>query len=249
MAGQRPDYDLIAGYYIDLAQLDGGFLQRIRSTMVSFIGDVAGQRVYDLACGEGSLAFQLATDGADVIGVDLSSPLIAAANHRLTTWKTGAGGSGNVRFIRADIRDAPDLFRKASGDGVVCHLALMDIEDLASAVCSVRSLLRTGGWFATSITHPCFQTPDAEWCTDPAARRVRSYFVEGMWWPQPGGQKGVRSQVGAHHRTLSTYLNCMISYGLRLDRVAEPRLDDFNPGYLEVPPFLLLRLTALSETG
>jgi hypothetical protein len=40
--------------------------------------------------------------------------------------------------------------------GCTCELALMDIDDLAGTLSTVTTALRPGGWFVTSIVHPCF---------------------------------------------------------------------------------------------
>src|SRR5205823_49798 len=69
-------------------------------------------------------------------------------------------------------------------DGVVCNMALMDINDLPAAASAVRRVLKSGGWFVFNITHPCFQSPDAQWLKAPdgtVSREIRVYFQEGFW--------------------------------------------------------------------
>ncbi|HAL49192.1 MAG TPA: class I SAM-dependent methyltransferase, partial [Dehalococcoidia bacterium] len=46
------------------------------------------------------------------------------------------------------------------------------------------------------------------------------YFAEGFWRSE--NPDGVRGKVGAHHRTLSTYLNGLVEAGLSLERLVEP---------------------------
>jgi hypothetical protein len=48
-----------------------------------------------------------------------------------------------------------------------------------------------------------------------------SYSDEG-WWRAKGERSSLRRQVGAHHRTLATYLNSLRRHGLWLDAIAEP---------------------------
>jgi SAM-dependent methyltransferase len=58
-------------------------------------------------------------------------------------------------------------------DGVLCHLALMDIADLASCVAGIARILRPGGWFAFAITHPYFKAPATGEITDHVDGSVR----------------------------------------------------------------------------
>jgi hypothetical protein len=58
----------------------------------------------------------------------------------------------------------------------------------------------------------------------------RGYQSEGRWATDTDG---VRSRVGATHRTLSTYLNAILAAGLSLREVIEPPAD--------VPRYLVLR--------
>jgi 2-polyprenyl-3-methyl-5-hydroxy-6-metoxy-1,4-benzoquinol methylase len=43
------------------------------------MGEIAGQRICDLACGQGRVARHLADLGARVVGIDLSAKLLAIA--------------------------------------------------------------------------------------------------------------------------------------------------------------------------
>ncbi len=109
----------------------------------ALIGEVAGQRICDLACCEGRVARHLADLGARVVGIDLSAKLLAIAHRYNETeprW---------IEYLQADARsldgEALGLF-----DGVVCFMALMDIPDLASTLHSVARILRPTGWFVFS---------------------------------------------------------------------------------------------------
>lgn len=134
----------------------------------------------------------------------------------------------------------------ATFDGVVCALALVDIPDLAATLRTVHRILKPGGWFVFLITHPCFAAPHAHWYTEPdgsIAWAIRSYFNEGFYRAEEGGT--LCKQVGAHHRTLATYLNSLIAAGFSITRIVEPQRMDVtetrNPGYSIVPLLLLVR--------
>ena len=56
-----------------------------------------GTRVLDLGCGDGTTALPAAKRGADVLGVDIASNLVAAGNA-----KADKAGLSNVRFMEGD---------------------------------------------------------------------------------------------------------------------------------------------------
>ena len=63
-----------------------------------------GLKVLDLGCGDGTTALPAAERGADVLGVDIASNLVAAGNARAT-----AAGLSNLRFQEGDASDLSDL--------------------------------------------------------------------------------------------------------------------------------------------
>lgn len=60
--------------------------------------DPAGKRVVDLGCGIGRVALALADEAAEVVGIDVSAGMIAAAQER-------AGCRADVRFAQGNGRD------------------------------------------------------------------------------------------------------------------------------------------------
>jgi hypothetical protein len=106
-------------------------------------------------------------------------------------------------------------------------------------------VLRREGWFVFSITHPCFQLP-APPGSDPAsapALGCGTYFVEWFW--RSDNPSGVRGQVGAYHRPLSSYLNTLSDAGFVLEQVVEPREPEEmtcrDPAGVALPKFLIAR--------
>lgn len=244
MTKPRPAlYDDIASWYTKFARDPAGLPTRIRQEILKLIADdIAGAKVCDLACGEGTMACMLGMNGAYVTAVDVSKELLREARELCSDKPE------SFQFILSDIIDIPKKFQRGAFDGVVCSLALMDIPELASALGSIRWLLRDQGWFVAAITHPCFETPSSWWDTEGGGgRNVRAYFAEG-WWMSDSGD-GIRSRVGAYHRTLSTYINCMVSQGLQLHCLSEPIIEDGYAGYLQAPPCLLMRCTAVDYSG
>jgi len=74
------------------------------SALVADLGIAEGLRVLDLGCGDGTTAIPEAQLGADVLGVDIASNLVAAGNARAE-----ALGLANCRFQEGDASDLSEL--------------------------------------------------------------------------------------------------------------------------------------------
>ena len=75
--------------------------------LVKSIGITPGLKVLDLGCGDGTTALPAAQLGADVLGVDIASNLVAAGNQRAK-----AAGLTNCRFQEGDACDLGALENK-----------------------------------------------------------------------------------------------------------------------------------------
>ena len=232
-------YDDIASWYD--ASVRAGSLTHdlIMPHLLELIGDVRGLHICDLACGQGAVARKIAQCGAEVVGVDLSTELLKIAEREEQAEPLG------VTYLQGNAEKLGQL-PDETFDGVICNMSLMDISDLAGALHAVRRVLRASGWFVFSITHPCFESPHATWTSDSngnTIRQISEYSAEGIWYSD--NADGVRGKVGAHHRTLSTYLNALADCRLSLRRVVEPcatgRSAERAPGHAVVPPAMLVR--------
>ncbi len=190
-------------------------------TMLESIGDVEGERVLDLACGEGYLSRILAEMRANVTGVDISANLLEHAR------KQSEGLA--VEYLRDDAQELSRL-DSDSFDVVICNMALMDIADLDRVLGAVHRVLKSNRKFVFSILHPCFQAPfgpgeeghvEVDEAGNFVAGRVVRYTEEGKWYTSGSGMLGT---LGSFHRMLSTYLNALIETGFELRGIAEPTL-------------------------
>lgn len=236
-------YDDIAEWYDEWVgpSQDDPYLKEVQVLM----GEVAGQRICDLACGQGRVARYLADLGASVVGTDFSAKLLEIARRYEEADPRG------IEYLQADARNLPGVADEAF-DGVLCNMSLMDIPDLAPTLYTAARILRPSGWFIFSILHPCFNTARSGEITTPegAARFVGSYFTEGHW--RSDTRTGPPGKVGSYHRTLSTYINALTDAGLVLERMREVRatgsLAESYPGWAEVPAVLIARCRKAATT-
>ncbi|MGB1285536.1 MAG: class I SAM-dependent DNA methyltransferase [Aggregatilineales bacterium] len=210
-----------------------------RNNLLAVTGDVNDLHICDLGCGEGHLSRTLAELGSNVIGIELSAMLLDAARERSRAYQ--------IDFVQDDAQ-ALSTQSDEKFECVVSNLVLMDIPDLQAVYQSVYRILRPGGRFVFSIMHPCFQTPETSLEIDEndqfVSRRIMRYADEGRWYSE--NKSGIRGQVGAEHRMLSTYLNKALQTGFSLQNIKEPVLDvhnDENPyavAQTQIPAVLII---------
>jgi len=229
-------YDGVADFYIsgfDAAD------DPVSLALLDLLGSVAGLRVLDVACGHGRITRELARRGAEVVGIDISGNLISKAKETEQSEPFG------IHYIHDDVT-APEVLGDCQFDAAACSFGLSDIDDLDAAVAAISSALRSGGYFAFSILHPCFaggKDIAGSWPT------TGSYYGEGRWTAQDT-RSTLRRQVGANHRMLSTYLGTLRRHGLWLDQLAEPPPEpDWDQAHDadRKPVFLVARSVKLAQ--
>ncbi|MGW1341056.1 class I SAM-dependent methyltransferase [Kribbella sp. NPDC002412] len=202
-------YDEVADYYASGWTDD--LTDPVTTALFDLLGDVDGKRVLDVACGHGRISRGLARRGGSVVGVDLSTAMLGKARELEEQEPLG------IQYIQADASD-PRLLQGKEYDAAVCSMGIADIDDLDGALANVRRLLRRGGTFVLTTLHPCFpgiEGVSGAWPSD------GTYYDE-RYWQADGTLSTLRQQVGANHRTLSTYLNTLHAHGFTLTRTAEP---------------------------
>jgi ubiquinone/menaquinone biosynthesis C-methylase UbiE len=211
----RAAYDEVADAYSRTLDVEGRGL--VDPVLTELIGQVIDREVLSLACGQGLDARLLARLGATVTGLDVSAEMLRYAREHEADHPRG------IAYVQGDAQDLA-AFPNGSFDGVVCHMALMDIPQLAPTVQAVRRVLRERGWFVFSIVHPCFHV-HVEKVTDYLAEHRYRKPLPPDWLPQH-----------AYHRPLGTYVNELVQSGFRIDRVVEvhhPNADEVGvPGLL-----------------
>ncbi len=76
------------------------FMRQSGEALARSFGVGSSMRVLDLGCGDGTTAVPMAQLGADVLGLDISAPLVAAGNRRALTH-----GLSRLKFQEGDACD------------------------------------------------------------------------------------------------------------------------------------------------
>ncbi len=165
----------------------------------------SGKRVLDLGCGFGWHCRYASDHGAAaVIGVDLSEKMLEKAK--------ADTHDESIHYVRAAMEDVD--FPPASFEVVLSSLALHYVEELEPLVGRIYDWLTPGGDFVFSCEHPVFTAEGSqEWVTRRTARFLGCDVIK-------------------YHRTLTTYVQTLLSAGFVLRALVEPRPD---PRLMDVP--------------
>ena len=113
----------------------------------------AGERLLDVACGNGVTSRRLSNLKASVTAFDFSEAMIHLARKR--------SGQADIDYRVIDAANREELLELGVGsfDGALCNMALMDMADIDPLMNALTSLLCTNGRFVFSVVHPCFNNP------------------------------------------------------------------------------------------
>jgi ubiquinone/menaquinone biosynthesis C-methylase UbiE len=218
MADSPAEYDEVAEAY--RRTLDAAGVGLADPVTTELLGDVSGQVALSLACGQGQDARLLARLGATVTGIDFSAEMLRYANEH------EAANPRGITYVQGDAQELAG-FADASFDGVLCHMALMDIPELASTIRSVARVLRGGGWFVFSIVHPAYH---------PHVAIVSDYLLDHRY---PKREPVDWLPKHAYHRPLSAYINGLAEAGFHIERSVEIHQREADAG--GVPGLLYMR--------
>jgi SAM-dependent methyltransferase len=220
-----------------------------------------GERVLEIACGNGLYARKLANLGVDVVATDFAPEMIARARARPSPV------AGKIEYQVLDATDEAALLalgERASGkrlfDAAICMMGLMDMSEIAPLMRALARLLRPGGRFVFAIMHPCFNSVHTTLVGEQEDREgnvLTTYSVKISGYMTPSVARGaaLRGQPAPHvyfHRPLQAVLGAGFSAGFVLDALEERAFPPDHPQgrnpiswgarFSEIPPVLIARM-------
>ena len=168
----------VAAYERWYANPLGQLVDRVEKEAVfALVPELKSRRVLEVGCGTGNISLELARRGAQVVGLDVSGPMLAAAQQ-----KTRQQGF-TLALIQGLAGALP--FAEAGFDGVISILALDFIPDRPGAVREMVRVLRPGGFLVLALLNRY-----SMWTLKRLLRScIKPSFWPGVRFITPGGLK------------------------------------------------------------
>lgn len=217
-----------AAFWDSLHGDDGNQFHRqlISPSVESLLTLQSGERVLDIACGNGAMARRLVALGGLVTACDFSSELIELAKARQQS------GAESIQYHVIDATDEDALVALGEGqfDAIVNTMALMDIPVIAPLFRAVKRLLAPKGRFVFASAHPAFNSSNPVFVSEKGdtagvISTVHSVKISVYLDVPPVKGGGAPNEPNPHyyyHRPLSELLGEAFAAGLILDGIEEP---------------------------
>ncbi|SEF04996.1 Methyltransferase domain-containing protein [Streptomyces sp. 2112.3] len=180
--------------------------------------ELKGRRILEIGAGAAQCSRWLAAQGALPVALDISHRQL---QHALRI--AGGPGEDALGLVEADAGALP--FRDGSFD-LACSAygALPFVADPVRVLREVRRVLRPGGRFVFSVSHPIrWAFPDEP---GPEGLSVgASYFDRTPYVEQDESGRAVYVE---HHRTLGDRVRDVVAAGFRLEDLVEPEWPEWN---------------------
>jgi SAM-dependent methyltransferase len=194
---------------------DAGFVwcpEGVDEAEARLLGPVAGRRILEVGCGAAQCSRWLTEQGAYAVGVDVSFRQLQHAARIDLRRRAGV--------VPVALADAAALPFRADSFDLACSAygAMPFVADSGGVMREVARVLRPGGRWVFSVTHPI------RWCfaDDPGPNGLvarDSYFDRRPYVEQD--EHGVAGYV-EHHRTLGDRVREIVGAGLTLVDLVEP---------------------------
>ena len=223
-------------------------------SLASLLGPQPSQHILDIACGNRLTSRRLAALGAQVTAFDFSANLIEKAKSR------SANLQSLISYHVIDATDEAQLLSLGEGafDSALSNMALFDIANIETLFQTLPKLLKSGGAFVFSLTHPAFNNASSmhvmEEFDDGEIKTVYSVKISRYMTSYHGQGLALRGQPKPQmyfERPLQYYLNLGFQNGFVLDGFEERAFPPDHPQtaplgwggkFSEIPPVLIARL-------
>ncbi|MFL5658412.1 MAG: class I SAM-dependent methyltransferase [Ktedonobacteraceae bacterium] len=239
---------------------DGNDFQRLLTGPASerLLNLQPGENVLEIACGNGVFTRRMAQLGAHVIATDFSEQLL----ERARAHPSEHADRIDYRLLDATREDQIVALGQQRFDAAVCNMAIMDMAEIDPLMRGIRQVVKPGGRFVFSLTHPCFNHSGVAHCAEEATVNgevITTYSIKVTKYLHNGPQKGI-AMLGQpipqyyFDRPLHILFNTCFRAGLVLDGLEEPAFNHPHDGskigrmliswvyYNEIPPVLVARL-------
>lgn len=244
----------VAKWYDDLLESGGNTYQKelILPNLFRLMEIKKGEKILDLACGQGFFTREFAKAGAESLGVDVSGELIEIARKN---------SPENIKYSVLSADNLASILDE-SIDKIVIILAIQNIDNFIDTISECSRTLKKGGKLYMVLNHPAFRIPKkSSWGFDEKTktqyRRVDQYLSESLINidMHPGEKLSEREDTTSFHRPIQSYFKAFFKNGFVISRLEEwnsnkksqpgPRQKTEDRARREIPLFMCIEVVKI----
>ncbi|MFI5260457.1 MAG: class I SAM-dependent methyltransferase [Candidatus Paceibacteria bacterium] len=245
----------VASWYDALLEKDADTYQTkvILPNLMRVLDLKPGERVIDIACGQGFFTRACRETGATVAGADISAELITLAREQ---------SAPELSFYVAPAHTL-GFAKDAAYDTAIIVLAIQNIEQMDATFAEASRVLAPNGRLVLVLNHPAFRVlKHSSWGYDADTqeqyRRVDRYLSaeKVLVDMHPGQQNG--EQTISYHRSLQDISKALRKNGFAIGRLEEwishrssekgPRQKAEDTARKEIPLFMMLEAVKVDQS-
>ena len=183
-------------------------------TLRKLLPNFKDKRVLDLGCGYGWHSIYAMENGASsVVGVDISHKMLKVAKEKTHFPQ--------IEYRCCSIEDVS--FPDESFDIMLSSLAFHYIEDYEDLINNLYKMLKPNGTLIFTVEHPVFTSYGTQDWHYNEKGEILHFPVDNYYYEGKRTAMFLEEKVTKYHRTLTTYLNTLLSNGFIINQIVEPQ--------------------------
>ena len=220
-------------------------------TLKKMLPDFKGKRVLDLGCGYGWHCIYAMENGASsVVGVDISHKMLEVAKGKThfphLLWHSihiqSVENGFFLLLLRAFYEKYQHLlqrkhrfpshiysaiedvdFPEESFDVILSSLAFHYVADYENLIKKIYRMLKAGGNLVFTVEHPVFTAHGTQDWYYNEKGEILHFPVDNYYYEGKRTAMFLEEKVTKYHRTLTTYLNTLLSNSFIINQIVEPQ--------------------------
>ncbi len=252
---EETNWNNVSSWYDDYLKGDDTYQAKvIAPNLVRMLDLQEGERVLDVACGQGYFSRLVAKTGAMAVGVDAAQELVEIAARQAGTGESyRVGNAENLPAMKLGMFDA-----------VFSVLAFENIKNISKVLSGMNDCMKKEGKAVVVLLHPAFRIPKhSDWGYDMKRsvqyRKTEKYLSEVSipieLAPHTGEKRGAQKITTTFHRSLQWYAKAFRNAGFAITNLEEwishkksetgPRQIAEDAARKEIPMFMAIELRTL----
>ncbi|HEY0979955.1 MAG TPA: class I SAM-dependent methyltransferase [Candidatus Paceibacterota bacterium] len=252
MKSEQTNWNNVSSWYDHYLQGDDTYQAKvIAPNLLRMLDAKEGERVLDVACGQGYFARLVARTGAMVVGVDASKELVEVAARQAST---------NESYRVGNAETLPSM-KLGAFDAAFSVLAFENIKNISKVLDGMSDCLKKEGKVVVVLLHPAFRIPQhSDWGYDMKRsvqyRKTEKYLSEVSIPIELSPFRGAKKiTTTTFHRSLQWYAKAFRNAGFAITNLEEwishkkseagPRQGAEDAARKEIPMFMAIEIRKL----